>query len=79
MKHSIEIKILPETYQLLRLVAALTREPQHRVLHRLLSAEAEKVLKEQREQYLRVGLPPAEEQAGKRRRRRTEHEGTPAH
>jgi hypothetical protein len=59
MKHSIEIKILPETYQLLRLVAALTREPQHRVLHRLLSAEAEKALKEKREQYLRVGLPPA--------------------
>jgi hypothetical protein len=46
MKHLIEIKILPETYQLLRMVAALEQEPQYHVLHRLLLAAADRVLEE---------------------------------
>jgi hypothetical protein len=46
MKRLIEIKILPETYQLLRMVAALKNERQYHVLHRLLQAEADQVLKD---------------------------------
>jgi hypothetical protein len=46
MKRVIEVRILPETYQLLRMVAALKHEPQYRVLHRLLQAAADRVLEE---------------------------------
>jgi hypothetical protein len=45
-KRRIEIKILPETYRLLRMVAALQDERQYQVLHRLVQAEADRVLTE---------------------------------
>jgi hypothetical protein len=46
MKHLIEIKILPKTYQLLRRVAALKKKSPNHVLQRLLRAEAARLLKE---------------------------------
>jgi hypothetical protein len=58
MKRLIEIKILPETYQLLRMVAALKNERQYHVLHRLLQAEADRALKEKLEHFVLVELPP---------------------
>jgi hypothetical protein len=57
MEHLITIKILPETYQLLRMVAALRRESQYRVLARLLQAEADQALTEKCGQLLHVKFP----------------------